>query len=276
MNKTELFQYIKTVRYPYWDLSMVAGFKNNRLRSYKLEDIDEDAKPDEKLNASLNALEITLSSFKPTDKFTIILKNSETANGSGVYGPIEFINMESESAPLPGAKPQTSNGFGGFAGIPDFNYLRSLGYVPESEYTAKLEAAKLEQQKAMMEMEFRLKEEAMKRDFANKKENLRRQIAETQRQREEANNGINKLVEVVKLAAPSVLGQLFGIDVKGLAGPQEQTSEVTVKDPKYMEVEALATELYDSGVTAEDVSRLRTELKLVNYELSKTETDTGV
>lgn len=274
MNKTDLFAYIKNVGYPFWDLSIVDGFKANRIRTYKCEDIDSDAKPDEKLNASLNALEITLSSFKPTDKFRIMLKNSETANGSGIYGPIEFINMEVEAAAPPaGARlsgiPTAS---GAFAGLPDFNQLRALGYVPESEYNAKIEAAKLENQKAMLEMEYRIKEDNLKREYANKKEALKREIAETQRQREEVNSGLNKFVEVVKQVAPPILGKLFGLNVEALAGAENAAAkEVEIRDEKYKAVEALASELYDSGCTASDVENLRTELKLVNYEFPKAE-----
>lgn len=270
MLKNELFEYIKNVNYPYWDLYKVDGFKGNRLRSYKLEDIESDAKPEEKLTASLNALEITLSSFPATDKFRIVLKNSETANGSGIYGPVEFTNMNAEM-PLAQSQRQAPANFSGFSGLPDFNQLQALGYVPEVVYKAQLDAVRLENQKALQDMEYRIKEENLKREYKKKQEDLRREIEETRRAREEANNGINKIVEVGKRIAPAILGKLFNIPVEELSGPGEGPREVEVKDAKYIEIEKLATELYDSYASLDEIQQLRNHLKQQNYELHKEE-----
>lgn len=272
MTKTELFAYIKNVGYPFWELAMVDGFKANRLRVYKCEDIAADATPEEKMNSSLNALEITLSSFKPTDKFRITLKNSETANGSGIYGPVEFLNMATDPNAAAMMPQQQNGGFSGFSGLPDFSKLRALGYVPESEYTAKLEAAKLEQQKALMEMEFRIKEDNLKRDYDRKKADLRRQIEDYQKRAEEASSTVNKLVAAGKKILPPLLARLMGMQPDALGTADEGNSnEVEVKDPKYIEIEKMATELYDSHASLEDIQELRNNLKQCNYEFHSEE-----
>lgn len=264
MNKTELFQYIKNVGYPYWELFIIDGFKANRIRNYKLEDIEADASPEEKLNASVNALEITLSTFAPTVKFKITLKNSETANGSGICGPVEFINQAGEA--IVSTQP---GGFSGLGGLPDLGKINALGYISKSEYDAKLEAMKVANDRAIMEMELRIKEDNLKREYDKKRDDLRKEIEEYRKAREDSQSSINKMVEVVKLAAPPILSQLFGIDFGALSGAPaantQQAGEVEVKDAKYIEVERLATELYDSKATLEDITKLRNELKRTNY-----------
>lgn len=270
MTKQELFTYIQQIKFPYWELFLVDGYKPNRLRNYKCEDIDDDAKPEDKLNASLNALELTLSTFRPTDKFRILLKNSETANGSGVYGPLEFINSSlNDSGPQVITQPQSQ--LSGFGALPDFNQLRALGYVPESELEAKIANANLEQEKKLWELEKKLKDEAAEKEHKKKIAELNKEIELTRKVREDASSSVNKLVEVVKLAAPPILGRLLGIDISQLSGPSDEGKEIEVKDAKYQEVEKLATELYDSTASLDDIIRLRNELKAVNYELHKEE-----
>lgn len=270
MTKTEIFAYIRNVKFPYWELFLVDGYKPNRLRNYKCEDIDDDAKPEDKLNASLNALEITLGSFKPTDKFRIILKNSETANGSGIYGPVEFTNVEAEA--MPGTPYSYSQQPGNLGGLSDLNQIRALGYVPESELNSKIAAAQLEQERKLWEMEKRIQEQQLKSSLKAREEELQREIENARKAREDADSSVNKIVDVVKLAAPPILSRLLGIDIEALAGTSDQPSrEVEVKDAKYIEIEKLATDLYDSKATLADIQRLHNELKSVNYEFHKDE-----
>lgn len=269
MTKTEIFAYIKNVKYPFWELFLVDGYKPNRLRNYKCEDIEQTASIDDKLNASLNALEITLSSFKPTDKFRILLKNSETANGSGIYGPVEFTNVEAET--MPGAPYSSYQQQGGnLGGLSDLNQIRALGYIPESELNSKIAAAQLEQERKLFEMEKRLQENQLKQAIKKREEELQREIELTRKAREDADSSVNKIVEVVKLAAPPILSRLLGVDLEALAGADNQpTREVEVKDSKYIEIEKLATELYDSKASLQDIQRLHNELKACNYEFHK-------
>ena len=268
MNKTELFKYVKTVAYPFWELQICDGFKANRIRNYNCEDIDEDATNEEKVNAALQALEITLSTFADTQKFRIILKNAKTANGSGICGPVEFINQVSDTAPATTAATAAT---GVNLGALSPAQLKSMGYLSEPEFNAALEQVKLENQRNLLEMEYKIKEENLKRDTQKLQEKLRRQIEEYRKATEDAESGINKTVEVAKRVAPSILGQLFGIDVKTLQGPADNNNEIEVKDAKYIEIEKLATELYDSPATLEDVVRLRNELKNCNYEFHSSE-----
>lgn len=272
MTKTEIFAYIKNVKFPYWELFLIDGYKPNRLRNYKCEDSEPDASNEAKLNASLNALEITLSSFRPTDKFRIILKNSETANGSGIYGPVEFTNTEMEV--MPGAvyqqPPKQQNGL---AGLTDINQLRALGYIPQSEMEARIAQANLEQEKKLWELEQRLKKDTLKQEQQAKIAELNKEIELARKAREDANDGINKFVEVLKLAAPPIIGKLFGIDISALSGTTpDQQREVEVKDAKYIEIEKLASDLYDSHASVSDVIRMHNELKARNYAIYTDET----
>lgn len=263
MNKTELFKYVKTVNYPFWELQICDGFKANRIRNYNCEDIDEEATNEEKVNAALQALEITLSTFADTQKFRIILKNSKTANGSGICGPVEFINQVSVEKPAPATTaPSTAANLGALSPA----QIKAMGYISEPEFNAALEQVKLDNQRNLLDMEYKIKEENLKRENSKLQEKLKRQIEEYRKATEDAESGINKTVEVAKRVAPSILGQLFGIDPKTLQGPADDNNEIEVKDAKYIEIEKLATELYDSPASLEDIIRLRNELKDCNYE----------
>lgn len=275
MNKTQIINYIRECQFPCWLLYKYDGFNKVLLRKYNCEDVPADADINAKLEHCINALELTLSSFPENCKFAIVLKASKEATGTSVYGAIEFVNSETQLQ-VPNPQPQQpQNNFSGFAGLPDLTKIKALGYVSESELESRLRQNETSMQKQLADMELKLRKQQLEDEYQRKLENLTRLEKETVEEKKKAADGINKLVEVVKLAGVPILQRVFNLPQNSLSGLQEPANDsnnIVVNDARYNEVEKFATALYDSDTSLEEIKKMMLNLKHAKHEFSETET----
>lgn len=278
LNKDFIFKHIKDTKYPLWALYLVQNYRRVPLAFYNGDDFTDDEKTEGKTEKSCIRLASTLEDFPADAVLSIDLKNAKTANGSGILGPFEFVNMSKEDADnqQQQSAPAQFSGLG-FAQPP-------AGWVSEQVLNAKLDEMRAENERKINELIFKQRE----RDFEERMARERKELDELRRElrdeKKKYDSNTGKVAQTLAGAAKIVIGDLFpglGIDkteaAAQLAGANQpelpetaqpaQPSPSATADPKYKAIERLAEMLYKSeNVTEAQVTNLT---KGIEAELAK-------
>ena len=244
LKKQIIFKRIMQSGFPFWKLSLIRSFADvAHVHSYECENTEKETSKDEKLNASVRMLETILSDFPENAIFRIEIKNSKTANGAGVIGPLEFSNNDQE-------EKQTMNGLSGFP----TNYM-DLGFVPSQIMDEKM---KLQEDRFKNILENTLKEQ----DFRNREQRLLEKELQVKEKEKEYSNDINKAANGFLLAGMGVMKHL-GFDISGLLGTSEnepeKESETKPTTPRDYAVNRIAEKFYGS-VPDGNLSQVESEI----------------
>lgn len=287
LNKDFIFKHIRETKYPLWALYLVQNYRRVPLAFYNGDDFADDEKAEGKCEKSCIRLANTLQDFPPEAVLSIDLKNAKSANGSGILGPFEFVNMSKEDAETTSTPQQQFAGFG-FANPP-------AGWVSEQVLQAKLDELRAENKREINELIFKQRVTDFEERVARERKELDELRRELRDEKKKYDSGTGKVAQCLAGAGKIMLGQLFpglGIDTaeaaQELAGAQQQlpqnTQAPTAKQPrdkKYLAIERLAEMLYTSPyVTEERIASLsdgiKTELaKNATHDPTKKEVDNG-
>ena len=263
LNKDFIFKHIKDTKYPLWALYIVQNYRRIPLAFYNGDDFDDDDKIEGKIEKSCIRLASTLQDFPPDAVLSIDLKNAKTANGSGILGPFEFVNMSKEDAEGNNQPAPQFTGLGAFAQPP-------AGWVSEQVLNAKLDEVRAENERRINELIFKQREKDFEERAARERKELEELRKELRDEKRKYESGTGKVAQSLAGAAKIVLGEMFpglGIDkteaAAQLAGAQQselpeaqpqpvaQTSAPEVDDPKYKAIERLAEMLYKNPEVTE-------------------------
>lgn len=279
LNKDFIFKHIRETKYPLWALYLVQNYRRVPLAFYNGDDFADDEKAEGKCEKSCIRLANTLQDFPPEAVLSIDLKNAKSANGSGILGPFEFVNMSKEDTETASTPQQQFAGFG-FANPP-------AGWVSEQVLQAKLDELRAENKREINELIFKQRVKDFEERVARERKELDELRRELRDEKKKYDSGTGKVAQSLAGAAKIVLGQMFpglGIDATEgaaeLAGAQQQLPDcnqmaapatpATQRDGKYLAIEKLANMLYASpDVTEEQIASLSAGIKT---ELEKTAT----
>lgn len=279
LNKDFIFKHIRETKYPLWALYLVQNYRRVPLAFYNGDDFADDEKAEGKCEKSCIRLANTLQDFPPEAVLSIDLKNAKSANGSGILGPFEFVNMSKEDTETASTPQQQFAGFG-FANPP-------AGWVSEQVLQAKLDELRAENKREINELIFKQRVKDFEERVARERKELDELRRELRDEKKKYDSGTGKVAQSLAGAAKIVLGQMFpglGIDATEgaaeLAGAQQQLPDcnqmaapatpTTQRDGKYLAIEKLANMLYTSpDVTEEQIASLSAGIKT---ELAKTAT----
>lgn len=276
LNKDFIFKHIKDTKYPLWALYLVQNYRRVPLAFYNGDDFTDDEKTEGKTEKSCIRLASTLQDFPADAVLSIDLKNAKTANGSGILGPFEFVNMSKDDADNQQPQAPQFAGFG-FAQPP-------AGWVSEQVLNAKLDEMRAENERKINELIFKQREHDFEKRMARERKELYELRRELRDEKKKYDSNTGKVAQTLAGAAKIVIGDIFpglGIDkteaAAQLAGANQpelpetaqpaQPSPSATTDPKYKAIEQLAEMLYKSeNVTEEQVANLT---KGIEAELAK-------
>lgn len=269
LTKDFIFKHIRDTKFPIWGLYLVQSYKRVPLAFYNGDDFAENDTPEAKAEKSCERLASTLQDFPAEAVLSIDIKTCKNANGSGILGPFEFVNVDKDSAPEIPQTPSAFAGFGNFAQPPQ-------GWVSEQVLNAKLDELRNENKRQINELIFKQRE----KDFEDRMQRERKELDELRRElrdeKRKYENGTGKVASTLAGAAKIVLGDMFpGLanfdnaeTVAQLSGTQPQLQPAPAPEPpqhdaKYQAIEQLAEMLYkDSAVTTEQVASLIEGIKI--------------
>ena len=249
--KDFIFKHIKDTKYPLWALYLVQNYRRIPLAFYNGDDFVEDEKTEGKTEKACIRLASTLQDFPADAVLSIDLKNAKTANGSGILGPFEFVNVSKEDAQTTAVPGSNFANVPGLIGLP----AAPAGYVSEETLNGKLEALRVESEKRINDIIFKQRE----KDFEEKMERERQELKDLRKElndekkKYESNTGAaaeTLIFALKKIAAeffPQLKQQAAPAALQGVnQAPKEAAPTVDPNDGKYKAVEELATRLYDN------------------------------
>ncbi len=267
IGKNAIFQQIAESKFPCWNLYNLNMYRKVLVRAYNCEDMPEDADNDIKVENAIKALTITLSSYPSDAKFAIEIKASKNANGQSFYGPIEFENRDIDTAtaerePQREREPQPQRMAANvLSGLPNLGELEKYGLATKSEFDARLEIERLKNAQQLNDLQLKIDRQLMQAEFDRKNEMLQAERARLDETRREVTSGINKAVEVVKLAGPYLLGPLLGVPmekIRELQGTMTEDPQPTEPaDKRRSAIEDLATDLFESSFSEDQIRQIR-------------------
>lgn len=268
IGKNVIFQQIQESKFPCWNLYNCTGFRKVLIRSYNCEDLPEDADINHKIEKSLQNLSLALAAFPDDLQCSIEIKANKNASGSSFYGPIEFVNREFESqAHTEQQSKKETQVFSGFAGLPNLGELEKFGLCSQREMDAKLAAIEAANAAKLQEMQLNIQKQMLENEYKQKIAALDAEKARLDEIRRETTDGINKAVEVIKLAAPPLLQGLFGGKIPAVGNlqgaAQEQTTPPTERERI---VEDLASDVFESSLTDEQIKQLKKNINAIIRE----------
>lgn len=175
--------------------------------------------------------------------FEITLKTAATTNDSGTYPNQRFTKNGTpgtvESQGLAGVAPASNplaglDAIGGIAGFTD--YIRKDAVLS-------------------------IREEMLKREQETHRESVAREREELKALRDKYENHTDQFADVFQKGLMGLISAFSGNDAKALAGVETDTEPAAeASDAKRDAVEDLATMLYNSPLTAEQIAILKTTL----------------
>lgn len=267
IGKNAIFQQIAESKFPCWNLYNLSMYRKILVRAYNGEDMPEDADIDKKVERAVQTLTMVLSSFPSDAKFAIEIKANKNASGQSFYGPIEFENREidttsEERTPQPQAP--TIAAHGSLSGLPNLGELEKYGLATKGEFDARLEIERLKNAQALNDLQLKIDRQLLQAEFDRKNEMLQAERARLDETRREYTSGVNKAVEVVKLAGPYLLGPLFGVPlekIRELQGTmQEEPQPSEPADKRRSAIEDLATDLFESSFSEDQIRQIRNNI----------------
>lgn len=245
LTKDAIFQHLRQTGYPLWTLCILQNYRRLHIMSYNGDDFSDDEKPAAKIEKSLARLQTILETFPPEMLFTIELKNSKTANGNGVIGPLEFVNnngaME-EPAAIGAMPPQ-------LGAVPP-------GFVSEQYLNGKIEELKAENQKAINDLVFKYREEQFLDRMKRKEQELADLEKEMKDEKKKYESQVGKWADTLGTALQGIITKFVPAlqqqpAALGSAEQSQPAAEQQPTDPKYKAVEQFANELYNHASEAE-------------------------
>lgn len=267
LNKDFIFKHIKDTKYPLWALYIVQNYRRIPLAFYNGDDFTDDDKIEGKTEKSCIRLASTLSDFPADAVLSIDLKNAKTANGSGILGPFEFVNMSKDDEQAQPSTPAAQFAGFGFTQPP-------AGWVSEQVLNAKLDELRAENERKINELIFKQREKDFEERMARERKELEELRKELKDEKKKYDSGTGKVAQTLAGAAKIVIGEMFpglGIDkaeaAEQLAGAQQgelpEHTEAPAQHPapqingKYAAIEHLAEMLYKNpDITEEQIKSL--------------------
>lgn len=258
LTKDYIFNHIRTTLYPLWSLYMVQNYKRIPIMHYNGENFEDNETDESKADKSIARLTSALDNYPADALLSIDLKNSKSANGSGVLGPLEFVNrIKEDTADAPTV--QQPQGFSGY------NFMQPPpGWISEETLNGKLESIAAANERKIQEILFKQKEDNFKEQCRRERQELAELRKELNDERKKYESNTGAAAETLVFAVKKILGELFpnlpfG---KATATPQPQLAGTLPdeppslpQDPKYKAVERLANFLYDNkDLTEKDIT----------------------
>lgn len=279
IGKNVIFQQIQESKFPCWNLYNCTGFRKVLIRSYNCEDLPDDADINKKVEMSLQNLTLALSAYPDDMQCSIEIKANKNASGSSFYGPIEFVNREFElRAPAAETERQstTMQGLQGW-GFPNLGELEKYGLCSQREMDAKLAAIESANAAKLQQMQLEIRKQMLEQEYKQKEAALNAEKTRLDQIRRETTDGINKAVEVVKLAGPPILKAVFGDKVAGMAGMPINDAPAQPATEREKVVEDIASDIFESNLTDEEIKMLKQNIysliRKKNETISQAETD---
>ena len=252
-----IINHIKQTKFPLWSLYVVQNYRRIPIMHYCGDDFTDSETSESKSEKSVNRLLTVLSDF-PTDAvLSIDLKNSKTANGSGILGPIEFVNIDKDE------QNTTPAAFSGFGQIP-------AGFVSVETLNGKLEELKAANERQINELLFKQRE----RDFNDKVQRERTELKELRKElndekkKYESNTG--QAAETLVFAIKKIIAELFPgaftaqtQTAPALSGSDAATNEPEQYTAKEIEINKLCNLLNDNPQITEN------EVKKITFSISE-------
>lgn len=259
--------------YPLWTLFVQKSFGNrSHVGSYTGDDWEEGDEMPTKCEKALRRLDSLIHSLPGGVNLSIDIKNSKTANGSGIIGPLEFTTQT--------AGASNANQLGAVTQIP-------AGYEPADIFEKRVEAMQRNFDLKLDEFKQEQKREQFAKDCENKLAELGRLKAEMLESKKQYESGVAKTADVLYLAGQKILGALLpqflgpaaGAGQQQLAGAQPQVKQAEEpKDEKFALVDNFAETLYNNYSEA-DIRKFLAEVKQdINTRkngISTEQTDSG-
>lgn len=241
MNTLEqIIELIRLNKKPYLVLKRKDGLNVVNAGMYRCENCGKDDSTDTKIENAIRWLGDYLSLFPKGTVFYLYMKSSENANQSGVLGPFDFL--------LKPDKNETEN-INDLGGVPQFEQLKQLGYVPESEVKAKL----LEQELKFERELARKQIEDLKKEFNEKLDFIQSTASEWSPQ------NIRGLAKEIGLTFKMINGK--DVPQTALAGQWSEESKQEKKpDLKAAAVNELAELMYKNA-SLKDIEKLKLLIK---------------
>jgi hypothetical protein len=244
-SKELVYDRIKDSGFPFWCLGMVQGFKNTvNVMQYWGNDFEDEDSDETKIDKSIKRLDAVVSSGFPSDTvFVIEIKNSKTANQSGIIGPFYFQNALPRPTSSEPQQPQMQvSPQNGLTGYPNFDEtLKGIEEKLSAKFNSDLAAYKLETEKKMQEDSFRQREEKLKEREAELKD-LKKAYE----------SGVAKVADVIVLAGKKIFAYFFP-EMPGFPpdGSQPNLGKLQepaqpVQDEKVAVIESFADYLYNN------------------------------
>ena len=242
-----------------WSLYLVKSFSNRvHVATYKGDDVSTDDDDDAKAQKSINRLQSLLASMPNAQPLSIDLRNSTTANGTGVVGPLEFTSS------LAVQQPEQFAGLGGI--VP-------AGYVSRSELDGLLPKTQMESEKKFADYQQAQEKKQFAEWQAAQRADIDKQREEIAELKKQYDSGVAKTADVLVMAGekllgallPSILGPAAAAAAAspaqlGATQPAAAQPEQPTNDPKAQALEELAEMLYDN-CTEKEIRELKHRLK---------------
>ena len=250
--KQLIFDRIADSGYTFWTLYLQNGFKSqSHILSYYGVDFDGNDTPENMIDKSIAKLDAVVSSFPPDAVFSIELKNSKSANGSGIIGPFQFSNTT--------AADNAQN----LSGAPVLNTyltketLDGITAQMEQNFNRQIEQLKAESLLRERENELKRKQDELAAKFqevADLKKSYDSSVAKSADVLFQAGKKLIMAFVPALIPAESPAVALSGTQQ---TAPVESAPE---KDDKADAVDDLAAYLYDN-FTITDIQQLKQKLK---------------
>lgn len=249
-SKELIFDRIKDSGFPFWGLSLRQGFNNRvNVMQYWGDDFTDDDTPESQIEKSIRRLDNIVASFaadKPDCEFVIEIRNSKNANGSGIIGPLSFVNeMPKAQAPATPAPPEPQKVT--LAAVPE-------GYVPES----MLKGVEERLEKQFEDKLTAYREEMERRQKEADYQRRCQELDNRERELKDLEKGYNSSVAKTSDTAVAILQKLGQVFLPMLmpgvapdANPQLGAMQPEPPDPKSEIVDAVANLLYSKYSDAE-------------------------
>lgn len=253
--KQLIFDRIADSGYVFWTLYLHNGFKSqSHILSYYGVDFDPADTQETMIEKSIAKLDNVITSFPPDAVFSIELKNSKSANGTGIIGSFQFTNTTAADA---------QNLSGAPAPVPYLTEETLKGITAQMEQNFKNQIEQLKAESLLRERENELK---------RKQDELAIKMQEVADLKKSYDSGVAKSADVLfqagkKLIMAFVPALIPADGAAVLSGTQQPTVPVestpaqeSTPDVKADAVDDLAAYLYDN-FTINDIQELKQRLK---------------
>ncbi len=236
LTKEIILNHIRRSNAYLWSLFLISNYKKTHILSFKGDGITESDTAENKSEKSINRLLTILNDFPSDAIFAIELKSSNTANGNGIIGPLEFVNHTKEE----------QEELKGIAQIQQ--QVMPAGVVSEEFLNGKIAELKAENTKALGELMLNYE----RKEFNNEKARTLQKLQDKEKELEDAKKKYDSNTGAAAEALFLALKKFFNVFTKNemptqaLAAPEPQAPQSEEEKRKTDITEKVATFLYDN------------------------------